>query len=389
MLDFLLGFAEISVPAEGVLQTVELCRRAGLSPRRQERTEHGLALRLSLYDFKRLRPLLEQDGVPYCVVARGGLPVLFISVLRRPFLVGGLLLAVLLLSLSGLFLWEVRIEGASGIPEREIREALALQGISCGSFIPRLDTDAAALSLREGDARLSYVSLNRQGTVLSVSVREAASLPAPKPTAPANLVATKDGVVTLPLIFEGKPLVAVGDVVRAGDLLATGVLETDNNGMRLTRAAGAVMARTEETVTVHIPFTYTVRMPTGRVRHAFFLHFFDRERKVFKNSGNLEGDCDIIEEIKIIRAWNGRTLPFGWRLVTYTEMTESSLTRTAREALSLAECTLAAELAAASATKNLLSRTVETVVSDTGITLVCTAVFEEDIARVAEFEIGG
>ena len=389
MLDFLLGFAELSISTDGVVQAVELCRQAGISPRRQQRTGEGLLLRISLYELRQLQPLFLQGGVPYRVVARGGLPVLFSALLRRPFLVGGLLLAVLLLSLSGLFLWEVRIEGLAEVPEREIREALAMQGVSCGSFIPRIDTDAVALSLREGDARIAYVSLNRQGTVLSVSVREAVSAPAPKPTAPANLVAIKDGVVTLPLIFEGKALVATGDVVRAGDLLATGVLETDNNGMRLTRAAGAVMARTEETITVTIPFSYTVQVPTGRVRHALFLHFFDRERKVFKNSGNLRGDCDIIEKIKIFRAWNGRALPFGWRLVTYTEMGGASATRTAREALLLADRALAAELAAASATKNLLSRTVETVVSDTGITLVCTAVFEEDIARVAEFEIEG
>lgn len=389
MLEYLFGFSEIFVSAEGAAQVMECCRVLGATPRRQRYGEGGLFLRLSLRDAKRILPLLAEDGVSCTVIASGGAPVAFLSALRRPFLVAGLLLAVAILSLSGLFLWDVRVEGLAEIPESEIREMLALQGVACGSFIPRLDTDATALALREGDARIAYVSVNRQGTVLTVSVREAVTPPPGLPTAPANLVAARDGVITLPLIYEGRVLVAAGDTVRAGDLLATGVLETDNNGMRLTRAAGAVMARTQETLTVHVPFSYTVGVPTGRVRYALFLHFFERERKVFKNSGNLTGNCDIIEKIQTIRAWNGRTLPLGWRLVTYREMTEVSQSRTAREALALAEDALAAELAAATATRSLLSRTVETVVSDEGITLVCTAVFEEDIARVAEFEIDG
>ena len=387
MLDLLLGFTEISVPAADGVQAIEACRALGVSPRRQQRTEEVLLLRLLPREARRVEFALAKEGVSCTVGAKGGFPVLFTDVLRRPFLVAGVLIAALLLACSLLFLWEVRIEGTAEIPESEIRAALAGQGVSCGSFIPALDTDAAALALREGDARIAYVSVNRRGPVLTVSVREAVEPPPPKPTAPANLVAVKDGTVTLPLVFEGRALVSVGDTVRAGDLLATGVLETENNGTRLTRAAGSVMARTEETLTVHIPLSYTAATPTGRVRHTLYLNFFGTERKVFKNSGNLAGDGDIIEKIQRLRAWNGRELPIGWRLETYIEMTEGTFTRTAREALSLAEQALSAELALASTTKNLLSRTVETVVSEDGITLVCKAVFEEDIARVAEFEI--
>ena len=71
------------------------------------------------------------------------------------------------------------------------------------------------------------------------------------------------------------------------------------------------------------------------------------------------------------------------------EKTIGEKIREYRQKRGLTQDALAAELATATATRSLLSRTVETVVSDEGITLVCTAVFEEDIARVAEFEIDG
>ena len=386
MIELLLGYVQSAFSSDDATAVIESCREIGAVPLGQRREGDRFCVQLLLRDARRLLPLLEGRGISYTVTARGGLPVNICRVLRRPFLTAGIVLALALLTISRLFLWEVTVEGLSDVSEAEIREALAAEGIRRGAFIPALDTEAVALSLRESDARIAYISLNRQGTVLSAAVREAVVTPPPTPTAPANLVAAKDGVVTLPLIFEGQAVVREGDAVRAGDLLATGVMDTDNNGIRLTRAAGFVMARTEEVLTVTVPFSYTLRVPTGRVRYEFFLNFFDTERKVFKNSGNLSGGCDIIEKIKRVRAWNGRELPIGWRLLTYTEYTEVAATRTAREALAAAQEALTVRLAEASATRVLLSRTVETVVSDTGITLVCTAVFEEDIARVAEFE---
>ncbi|MBQ3064088.1 MAG: sporulation protein YqfD [Clostridia bacterium] len=387
MLDFLLGYLEISVCGEEATVLLEACRTLGVSPRRQRRRTGALVLRLLARDAARVLAHPRVADISCTVVARGGLPLFLRGLLRRPALLVGLLLAVALITLSALFVWEVQVTGLADIPEAEMRELLAREGIAVGRFIPTLATDEAALALRAADARLAYVSVNRQGTVLLVSVVEAVLPPPKAPTAPANLVAVKDGVVTLPLVFEGKALVRPGDVVRAGDLLATGVLDTNDNGIRLTRAAGSVMARTEETFTVTVPFSYTVSSPTGRARYELSLKFFGTERKVFKNSGNLTGNYVIIENEKDLRAWNGRVLPAGWRLVTYRECETVTCTRTAREALALANEALAAKLAAAATHKTLLSKTVETVVSDEGVTLVCTALFEEDIARVAEFEI--
>lgn len=387
MLDLLLGYVEVALAERDVTAFFERCRTVGITPRRQHRVEGRLFCRLRAPDAKRLLSWLDDCKIPYDVIKKGGLPPLLSRACHRPFLLFGLLLAVFLLTLSQLFLFEVRLEGLDEIEEAEMREALAAHGVSRGSFIPAIDADAVALSLREGDARIAYISLNRHGTVMEVLLRESAPVPPETPRAPANLVAARDGVVTLPLVFEGQVLVREGDVVRAGDLLATGLLETENNGIRLTRAAGSVMARTEETVTVSIPFAYTSRVKAGRVRYSLSLLFFDAEGKVFKNSRNLGESCDIIETLKRFRAWDGRELPLGYRLLAYHPYTEQAATRTAREALLLADEALAARLAEMAATKTLLSRTVETVVSGEGVTLICHAVFEEDIARVAEFEV--
>ena len=272
------------------------------------------------------------------------------------------------------------------LTDEELLDELSAAGLLKGSFIPRLDKNNIVVALRQGDSRIAYATVNVSGTVAYVQVRESEQPTTEKKTAPANLVAACDGTVTMPLIFEGKCIVAAGDVVRAGQILASGILDTDNNGYRLTRAAGQVLARTTHTYTVTVPFAYEEKVYTGKSGLELSLLFFGTDRKVFKNTSKTIEECDIIEKT----VWyhiGGVTLPFGVVSRRLTEYEMHPATRTAREAHALASAELQARLAADSAGRTLLSRTVETVVDDTGITLICTVVCEEDIAMTAEIEV--
>ena len=222
-----------------------------------------------------------------------------------------------------------------------------------------------------------------------MQVRETIATPAPAATAPANLVAARDGVITMPLVFEGKCLVRAGDIVRAGQILATGLMDTDNNGMRVTRAAGQVMAKTVRTYTIRVPFAEEQRVPTGEVGHEIVLLFFGGARKVFKSTGNISNDCDIIEKTVWLEAGGGKNLPLGYIKTAYVAYRTVTVNYTAEEAMSLAGERLEAEMAADSGTYTLLEKTVECIADAEGITMICTAVVEEDIALVAEFSFEG
>ena len=241
-----------------------------------------------------------------------------------------------------------------------------------------------AIRVRQADARVAYVAINLTGTVATVQVRESAPRPEVSLHTPANLVARCDGVVVLPLIYEGKCVVEPGQTVRAGQILASGILDTDNNGIRLTRAAGSVMARTEQTFSVTVPFSYLEKVYTGRSWHEVEVSFFGLAGKVFKNTGNMTDTCDIIKTDKEF-VLGARTLPCGVTHTAYRAFEWVTVQRTATEALALAEAELAAALSEASSSRTLLQRVTETSVSDCGVTLICTAVFEEDIAIAAEF----
>ena len=383
---FLLGAVRYQVAAGDAPALFETLQAQGLSPKRLKRhKKSGMVCFFLSYkhaaDFERsafARTLaLSRKEVGGRVLAK--------RLLRAPGLLVGILLSLLLVLGARAVVWDVRVTGAQTIDEVQVLQSLENLGVFRGALLHRLEPDEIALALRQSEARVGYAAVNIKGTVVSVQIRETEPVPAQIPKKPANLVAARDGVVTMPLIFEGECLVAPGEVVRAGQILAGGILDTQNHGYRTTRAAGQVLARTVQTYTLRVPFSYEEKVYTGEERHALALLFFHRAHNFFKNTVQNIDDCDIIEEVRWLRTPAGAMLPFGYQLTTVSPYEMQVRTRTLQEARRLAEAQLQQALAADSAGRTLLEKHVEWCVDGDGVTLICTVVCEEDIARTVEF----
>ena len=365
-----------------------LLQRHGIRPKALKRVKKtgDIGFYLTGRSAARFEALAREESLAFSAT-RGGLPVLLLRILRSPGLVAGVLLSLALFLGARALVWEVRIEGNVRLAGVELEQQLAECGLAKGSFLPTLDTDAVALSLRERQKEVVYAAVNVRGNVAYVQIREREPIPDDTPAKPANLVAKYDGVITMPLIFEGECLVRAGDVVRAGQILVSGVSDTQNHGFRLTRAAGEVLARTVHSYEVHIPLAYEEKVYTGEENTSYSLLFFASEQKVFENLPQNIDKCDIIDKTEWARLPTGEVLPFGYRTVTAKEYRMQPATRTAMEARQLACAELQALLARESAARTLLQKDVTCRVDSEGITLVCTAVFEENIAAVSEFEV--
>jgi hypothetical protein len=176
-------------------------------------------------------------------------------------------------------------------------------------------------------------------------------------------------------------------VVRKGQILAGGVIDTDNNGVRVTRAAGEVWARTRQTYTVRVPFEAEEKVYSGREWSEISLLFFSLDRKVLKTTGKMVESCDIIEEIKWLSVGE-KTLPVGIALTRYREYTLQTVRITAKEACDKAYAVLQKMLYEESAARRVLSRQTEMTVDGESVTLICTVIAEENIAAVSELASG-
>jgi hypothetical protein len=109
--------------------------------------------------------------------------------------------------------------------------------------------------------------------------------------------------------------------------------------------------------------------------------------KIFKNTGNGSGDCDIIEEINHLDTIGPNPLQFSLSVQSLRYYREETRTRTPEEALELAYASLSELLGGFSADTQLLSKEIKTTLTDSEVILICTVNCIEDIAFQSEFEV--
>ena len=257
---------------------------------------------------------------------------------KRMGLVVGFLLAMALIFLSSLFVWDIRIEGADVIHENTILEALEKRGIYLGAFIPSLDTEITEQALILDIDGLSFVSINLRGTVARVEIRERESEPEILDrTSPSNLIATADGQIEALQITGGFATVKCGETVKKGDILVSGIIDSAALGYRLVRARGEVLARTTKTYKAEIPYETTEKIYTGKFFSQKSIKFFSKTIKLFGKDSISHPSCDKIESEKRIYLFGLIALPIFIMETYYAEYEIRPKTRTAEEALQLAQ----------------------------------------------------
>jgi similar to stage IV sporulation protein len=224
------------------------------------------------------------------------------------------------------------------------------------------------------------------GTVANVQIIERVDTP-PKEdvTAPANLVAACDGQIELIELYRGNCVVSIGQAVRKGELLVSGLYDSNQTGYRYTRAAGSILARTEHSFTVEIPFAYEQKVYETAKCGEIALNFFNFSVKIFKRTGNQVSTCDIIENEEDWGLPGLRNLPVGLTVTQWKPYTVQSARRSEEEAL--AYDALERELSQLSENAQLLRKSVSTTITETSLILVCTVSCLEDIAVQSEFAV--
>ena len=206
-------------------------------------------------------------------------------------------------------------------------------------------------------------------------------------TRPANLIATKAGVIEEVRIYRGNVVVSHGKYVEKGDLLVSGLYDSNIDGFRYTRAAGEVLARTTTEYYVEIPYEYEKTVYTGEEYCDKYLNFFDYSINISKK-GRKEGvfydKIDIVENYSF---YDGTQTPLSLHTVKYLEYMTETCQRSASEAEELAYFELAQRLEEASSNSVLIKKTITPYVMEDRFALYCTVVCIENIAEVLEFDV--
>ena len=385
---FLSGYRWLETDEAHRTDLMDLCFRLGIVYDGFRVCEGGgVSFRTSARAARRLASVCRTEEIPLSEGKRGGLWHLLFRYRRRAGFFLGAALALAMLVLSTRFVWRIDVTGNESLGRDEIIDELAACGFGVGSYLPRVATERLENEVLIRSDRIAWIAIRMDGTHATVQVIERKEAPPTPSNAPANLVAACDGQIEQLLLFRGNCLVSVGQAVRKGELLVSGLYDSSVCPYRYTRAAGEVLARTEHTICVEIPFSYAQKCYADDKVSSISLKILGFSLKFFKNSRNEGGSCDIIKEDHILSLPFVSDLPLSLTVVRHRPYTESRAVRSYDEALALAYEELGVSLATLSEEAQLIEKQIETEWRDDAVILRCTVTCIENIAVQSEFEI--
>ena len=268
-----------------------------------------LTLRAVGRDLPRLRQAAEDAGGSLHLCRSGGVPVFWRRLRRRYVLLAGAVLAVTLMFGGNLVIWDFQVSGNDTVPTESVLQALERCGVRVGTRGVGLDQDELRNRVLPLLPDVVYLAVNVKGCTAHVQVVERKRPPAVvQESQVCNVVARREGLVTRVQALDGKAVAAPGSVVTEGELLISGVADSERSGLRLLHGMGEVWARTWYDLSVSVPLKTTEKTGEGRKKLHLSLDF-GRRRIKFYGKGSITGvDCDKITYYKPF------TLPGGLRL---------------------------------------------------------------------------
>lgn len=340
-----------------------------------------LELTVSGSDIKTLEGIVSELGAEYEVISSHGLPRIFARYKKRYGIYIGAALFFLTVYTSTMFVWRIDVTGNENITREEVIALLSDSGVREGSFIPGIDVEYVQHSSILKGEEIAWLSLNRIGTVFTAEIREKLSNEE-KDMSAVNIIAMFDGQIDSIEVYEGEAVVNVGDSVRKGDLLISGIVDGNASGLRELRADGTVIGRVSRNIHIEIPFENTEKCYTGREIRKNKLIFFGNCVNLFINSRISMQKYDTIISRKNSELFDGTSLPMGIETEIYKEYENVPVTYTQTEAAELAIAALNEKVKEELAGSQLLSRTQSAYFTEDSFVIDCELYMLKNIAEV-------
>ena len=276
---YFLGYLKVSFYGEFPEKILNFCADTGLTFWGAKSDKKGITVFISIKDFYSLRPIIRGSKVKVHIEEKYGFPFVFSRYKKRWGLILGAIIFMTFLEIMSSFIWVIEINGNVNVKSEEIIGALnqmgIYEGVPSGNISPKNDSQRLLLKMD----KLAWASLNIEGCRLSVNVTEMQK----KENAnnkPCNLKAEFDGVIKKIDLKSGNSVVKVGDTVKKGDVLVSGIIE-NAGGTRFVSSEGVVTAEITRTFKVSKPYTENKVIETGKKKERNVLEIFTLKIPLF------------------------------------------------------------------------------------------------------------
>jgi similar to stage IV sporulation protein len=243
----IIGYLVIKVDGLSLEKFINLCVSRGIRLWGIKRISYtSLVANIGIKDFKALPPIVRKVHSKIKIVNKKGLPFLLYRFRHRKMLLIGIVIFMATLYVLSSFIWQVDVVGTLKINPDIIYANLEEKGLKPGAYKGNLDTWKIENEMLIEIPELSWISIEFKGTKAIIRVIEGERPPKLLDAkTPCNIIASKDGIIIQLLVLEGDAMVEVGETVRKGQLLVSGIIHhEDTNTLRYVHAKAKIFART-------------------------------------------------------------------------------------------------------------------------------------------------
>ena len=300
---FLLGYRIFTVKEEQLALCAQIFLREGISVRFKNNT-----FAADVIKSRRIDKVLD-GNIEYSKSDLRGVGGFFYKNRKRYGVMFAIVFSMFLFFISTDRVWDIRIEGCEESESEKIKEELMACGFTVGSSWSSIDLSELEIEVLSKSESVSWLNINRRGTVAYVTVLEKQVHEHEKKEGYSNIIAECDAVIEEITVVHGVASVKVGDSVKKGDLLISGVLPEEQGG-GFCYAEGQIIGRVSATLEVAVPEKRTEKNTLKSKISRLDLKIFDFSVNIFNSYRNSDSECDIIDTEKCFSLF-GKKLPIS------------------------------------------------------------------------------
>lgn len=334
--NYLLGYVIIEVRGFSIERFLNLISKKGIFIWDLTETQRGAEMKVSVKDFKKLKPYTKKSKCHIKIKGRFGRPFIIKSLKKRQLYILGIIVFIVSLYTLSSFIWLIEVSGNSRIKTKDILSFCESKGFSVGSYKSSIDTDNLKKELKNHFPEISWITIEMKGTKASIELRE--TLPIIKnidASEPCDIAAKEDAIIESIITKRGSPLVKKGDAVSKGDILVSGelLISEDENGTvkNYTHSFAEIKGKITRKMTASVPFKYNEKIYSGKEENLYNLELFGKKLKIYNPETEFE-NYDTYNSLGQLKITDDYPLPLILITTTYKEFYYKEKVRTVDEA---------------------------------------------------------
>lgn len=273
-------------------------------------------------DLAKVESVMKAQNIAYRIVKRGGGHLAKKLSLRYLSLVVCAVVAIAGISLGTKLCLGVEINCSNGTQREQIEFLLDEYGYKKYAKKSSVDTRALSYAITSGIEDIGFADCYFDGGILKIEIQEVHTDETQETY--STIVAACDGIITRVLVYSGTAVVEAGDVVKEGDVLIEGYIDTypdtEENERIAVEAAGEVYAECAYSARVTLSEKAVERVRTGNSYKNTQIYVFGKP--IGKTHVPEYAACESVSESKTF----GSVIPIKAVTTTYYEVEEREIT---------------------------------------------------------------